>query len=81
MFRAGWCTFDGDVSTMGLQVRVRQLGSYSVADMFVAVDPGLSVGEGHDKGNLVRGTIMEHFSEVHDVIIHVCPPHSTHPHE
>ena len=46
--------------------------------MFVLVEPRIDVGAGHDRGNLVRQAIFKEFDEVHDVMVHVCPPGSSH---
>ena len=55
------------------RVRCRQLGSYCLVDAFALVDASLSVGEGHEKANLLRSLVMERHPEVHDVMVHVCP--------
>jgi cation diffusion facilitator family transporter len=56
------------------RVRCRQLGSYCLVDLFVVVEPGMLVGEAHARGDLLRGRVMAEHAEVHDVMVHVCPP-------
>lgn len=47
--------------------------SYCLVELNVVVDKSLTIGQGHDQAKLVRSHVMDHFQEVHDVRVHVCP--------
>ncbi|NQT85367.1 cation transporter [bacterium] len=54
-------------------LRTRRLGSGVAVDLHVAVEPTLSVAEGHDIAEAVRHTILDHFPDVIDVVVHIDP--------
>jgi cation diffusion facilitator family transporter len=54
-------------------LRTRQSGSDALVDVHIQVDPGLSVSEGHQIGEAVRGRLMDRVEEVSDVTVHIDP--------
>jgi cation diffusion facilitator family transporter len=56
------------------KVRTRYLGSSSLmVDLHIEVDPEMSVCEGHALASKVKFTLMEHFPDTLDVVVHVEP--------
>lgn len=56
------------------KVRSRFLcGSTVSVDLHVTVDPQMSVYDGHEIASLVKRTLIQEFSEVNDVIVHIEP--------
>jgi cation diffusion facilitator family transporter len=53
--------------------RAREHGHYVIVDVKISVNPKISVLEGHDIGKSVKLELMERFSHVSDVFIHVNP--------
>ncbi|WP_440954558.1 cation diffusion facilitator family transporter [Methanosarcina sp. Mfa9] len=54
-------------------VRVRWVGHRLHAEINAAVDPGLSVTQGHEIGDAIRAKLMENFPYVSGTIIHIDP--------
>jgi cation diffusion facilitator family transporter len=55
------------------EVRARWLGHVLHAELSVAVPPGLSVAEGHDKAKEVRRRLLERVGHLYDATVHVDP--------
>ncbi len=55
------------------EVRVRWLGHRLHAEVNIAVDPGLSVGQGHEIATEVRHQLLHHLRYLSDVTVHVDP--------
>jgi len=53
------------------QIRTRKMGPHTLVDMQVQVDPMMSVSAGHQVAERVRLTILNHFPEISEVLIHV----------
>ncbi|WP_202080182.1 cation diffusion facilitator family transporter [Caldalkalibacillus salinus] len=51
----------------------REHGHYVIVDVKIAVDPTLTVEEGHTIGKNVKATLMEKHDHVYNVLIHVNP--------
>lgn len=54
-------------------LRTRHSGSDVLADVHILVDPVLSVSEGHQIGETVRGGLIETIDDVTDVTVHIDP--------
>lgn len=54
-------------------LRTRRSGSDALVDVHIQVDPRLSVSEGHQIGESVRGCLLEDTDEVTDVTVHIDP--------
>lgn len=55
---------------------VRKSGLEYFADIHVQVDRDLTVDEGHRIGHLVKDELLEHYSQLRDVLVHLEPfPH------
>lgn len=54
-------------------LRAREHGSYVIVDVVIAVDPGITVAEGHKIGRRVKQTLLDAFTFVNDVFVHVNP--------
>jgi cation diffusion facilitator family transporter len=54
-------------------LRAREHGHYVIVDIKISVNPKITVSEGHDIGKVVKLKLMERFSHVSDVFIHVNP--------
>ena len=54
-------------------LRTRHSGSDALVDVHIQVDPGLSVSEGHQIGEAVRGRLIDRVDEVTDVTVHIDP--------
>ena len=55
------------------QVRCRQVGSSSLADLHILVAPEMTVRDSHALSHRVRRAILDAIPEVTDVVIHVEP--------
>ncbi len=55
------------------RLRARYLGSQIIMDLHIQVDPGLSVGEGHDIASEVEYGIARELGNVYDITVHVEP--------
>ncbi len=56
------------------KIRTRYLGSSSLmVDLHIEVNPEISVREGHALASRVKFTLMEHFPDTLDVVVHVEP--------
>ncbi|MDN4595183.1 cation diffusion facilitator family transporter [Polycladomyces subterraneus] len=55
------------------ELRAREHGHYVIVDVKIAVDPQITVEEGHQIGKRVKHTLMERFDFVSDVLVHVNP--------
>ncbi len=61
---------------------VRKSGLEFFADIHIGVDQHLSVAEGHRTGHRVKNRLLEEFSSLRDVLVHLEPfphPHDTTP--
>jgi cation diffusion facilitator family transporter len=58
-------------------VRVRWLGHRMRAELSVAVDPALSVGQGHDIANIAHHELLEHLPYLSSATIHVDPANAS----
>ncbi|USG64091.1 cation diffusion facilitator family transporter [Brevibacillus ruminantium] len=54
-------------------LRAREHGHYQIVDVKIGVHPLITVEEGHRIGKQVKQTLMNQFSDVRDVFIHVNP--------
>ncbi len=54
-------------------LRVRSAGSYWMVDVKIAVDPEITVRDGHNVARAVKDEIMRRFAQVSDVLVHVNP--------
>lgn len=55
---------------------IRKTGLEYLADIHIEVDPQLTVAEGHRIGHLVKDRLLEQFSTLRDVLVHLEPyPH------
>ncbi|MGG1663235.1 cation diffusion facilitator family transporter [Brevibacillus sp. NRS-1366] len=54
-------------------LRAREHGHYLIVDVKIGVNPHITVEEGHRIGKQVKHEIMEKFSEVRDVFVHINP--------
>ena len=54
-------------------LRAREHGHYVIVDTKISVDPGITVLEGHDIAKAVKHELMNRFSHVSDVFVHVNP--------
>jgi cation diffusion facilitator family transporter len=54
-------------------LRTRRMGGEALADVHILVSPRISVSEGHQIGETVRGTLIETFDEISDVTVHIDP--------
>jgi cation diffusion facilitator family transporter len=54
-------------------LNAREHGHYVVVDINIHVNPSISVTEGHEIGKAVKYELMQRFSHVSDVSIHVIP--------
>lgn len=52
---------------------VRKSGLEYFADIHVEVDPNMTVAQGHRIGHLVKDQLLEHFSVLRDVLVHLEP--------
>ncbi|SMO38601.1 cation diffusion facilitator family transporter [Melghirimyces algeriensis] len=55
------------------ELRAREHGFYVIVDVKVAVDPKITVEEGHRVGKRVKSTLIDRFSHVSDVMVHINP--------
>ena len=54
-------------------LRTRRSGSHALVDVHILVDPALSVSEGHQIGERVRGELIGNLEDVSDVTVHIDP--------
>jgi cation diffusion facilitator family transporter len=54
-------------------LNAREHGHYVVVDVKIHVNPNISVTEGHEIGKAVKYELMQRFSHVSDVSIHIIP--------
>lgn len=54
-------------------LRTRRMGGEALADVHIQVSPRISVSEGHQIGETVRGTLISTFDEISDVTVHIDP--------
>jgi len=54
-------------------LRTRRSGNDALVDVHILVDPTLSVSEGHQIGEYVRGRLLQQIDEVADVTVHIDP--------
>lgn len=54
-------------------LRAREHGHYVIVDLKISVNPKITVVEGHDIARSVKHTLMDNFSHVSDVFVHVNP--------
>jgi cation diffusion facilitator family transporter len=54
-------------------LRARVTGHYVIVDVKISVNPRMTVYEGHDIAKTVKQRLMEQFSHVSDVFVHVNP--------
>lgn len=52
-------------------LRTRRMGAKILVDVHVLVHPMMSVSEGHQIGEAVRTRLMEAFTEISDILIHI----------
>jgi cation diffusion facilitator family transporter len=57
------------------ELRAREHGFYVIVDAKVAVNPDITVEEGHRIGKRVKETLVEKFEHVSDVLVHINPYH------
>ncbi|MBN2910092.1 cation transporter [Polycladomyces sp. WAk] len=55
------------------ELRAREHGHYVIVDVKIAVDPQITVEQGHQIGKRVKHTLMDRFDHVSDVLVHVNP--------
>lgn len=54
-------------------LRAREHGHYLIIDVKIGVNPYITVEEGHSIGKRVKVDLMENFSQVRDVFVHINP--------
>ena len=54
-------------------LRARETGHYVIVDIKISVNPRITVLEGHDIAKSVKQNLMDKFSHVSDVFVHVNP--------
>jgi cation diffusion facilitator family transporter len=54
-------------------LRAREHGHYQIVDVKISVDPLITVEQGHRIGKQVKQTLLESFSQVRDVFVHINP--------
>ena len=54
-------------------LHAREQGHYVIVDVKISVNPRITVVEGHDVGKAVKSLLMDRFSHISDVQIHVNP--------
>lgn len=54
-------------------LRAREHGHYIIVDVKISVNPQITVLEGHDIAKAVKTDLMDRFSQVSDVFVHVNP--------
>jgi cation diffusion facilitator family transporter len=54
-------------------LRAREHGHYLIIDVKIGVNPYITVEEGHRIGKRVKVDLMENFSQVRDVFVHINP--------
>lgn len=54
-------------------LRAREHGHYQIVDVKVSVDPNITVEQGHRIGKQVKQTLLDSFSQVRDVFVHINP--------
>ncbi len=57
------------------EVRARRLGPNVFVEIKIAVDPSISVREGHDIAKQVKTDVIDRIEEVEDVMVHINPLH------
>jgi cation diffusion facilitator family transporter len=55
------------------ELHAREHGHYVIVDIRIAVEPNITVQEGHDIGKAVKENLMRHHDHVHDVFFHINP--------
>ncbi|MWC29659.1 cation diffusion facilitator family transporter [Paenibacillus sp. MMS18-CY102] len=55
------------------RLRAREFGQYVMVDVRVGIPAQLSVQEGHDVSRKIKQTIMNHHTDVEEVLIHLNP--------
>lgn len=60
-------------------LRAREHGHYQIVDVKISVDPLITVEQGHHIGKQVKRTLLELFSQVRDVFVHINPYDPEHP--
>jgi divalent metal cation (Fe/Co/Zn/Cd) transporter len=55
------------------KLRVRRSGMELFADMHVEVDPNLTVERGHEIGHDVKSKLLDEFTALRDVLVHLEP--------
>jgi cation diffusion facilitator family transporter len=55
------------------ELHAREHGHYVIVDIKIAVDPNLTVEEGHTIGKRVKETLITKHEHVHNVLIHINP--------
>lgn len=55
------------------ELRAREHGHYVIVDIKIAVDPHITVEEGHRIGKQVKRSLIRQFDYVKDVLVHVNP--------
>jgi len=61
------------------ELRAREHGHYLIVDIKVGVNPHISVEAGHRIGKEVKKAMMQNFSQVRDVFVHINPFESVFP--
>ncbi|HEY5789550.1 MAG TPA: cation diffusion facilitator family transporter [Gammaproteobacteria bacterium] len=54
-------------------LRTRRMGADALVDVHILVDPTISVSEGHQLSERVRGHLIRNLDEVSDVTVHIDP--------
>lgn len=55
------------------ELRAREHGHYVIVDIKLSVNPKISVLEGHEIGKTVKNELLQSFSHVADVFVHINP--------
>lgn len=63
------------------ELRAREHGHYVIVDVKICVNPNLTVHEGHQIGKQVKLLLIQKFSHVSDVFVHVNPYDSNYPYK
>ncbi len=67
------------LATEGVQgihlLRTRQMGEDALIDAHIVVSSRITVSEGHMIGDVVRDVLIDKFSDVQEVLVHIDPEH------
>jgi divalent metal cation (Fe/Co/Zn/Cd) transporter len=60
-------------SHLSVSIRTRKMGHYTLLDLHIRVDPMISVSSAHNVAEYARASLLQHFKNVTEVLVHVDP--------